>query len=82
MKSHHFPLYFNPWSDTEWSQDGDLEPGIVAGSFVVKMGGFRLSSHVSPCSESCYTTLRIKKPKEPSGGSEAFLCISNQDVIF
>lgn len=59
-----------------------LEPGIVAGSYVVKMGGFKLSSHVSPCSETCYNTSRIKMPKEPLGGSEAFLCISNQSVIF
>lgn len=59
-----------------------LEPAIVAGSYLVKMGGFRLSLHVSPCSETCYNTWRIKMPKEPSGGSEAFPCISNQGVIF
>lgn len=85
-KPHEFPLCFNPWNDTEWSRWSFWRLVLFLarrkGIYVVKMGGFRLSSHVSPCSETCYSTSRIEMPKEPSGGSAAFLCISNQGVIF
>lgn len=77
-----FPSILTPGVTQSGVRMEILEPGVVAGSCVVKMGGFRLSSHVSPCSETCYNTSRIQMPKEPAGGSEAFLCISNQGVIF
>lgn len=49
-------------------------------SYMVKMGGFRLSSHVLRCSETCYDAWRMIK--ELLGQSEALLCISNQRVSF
>lgn len=49
---------------------------------MVKMGGFRLSSHVLPCNETCYDAWRIKMIKEFLGQSDVLPRVSDQRVIF